>query len=209
MGAKIEEMAAGIENVFQEAFAALLARRDTAYAAEIAPLDAEKESLLKEHAAIGEAARNLEKVLAAKAREAQREADALLVAGKVGEAELKIKEAEEAANAPAAMRMNRGETSARIAEIDSEKQAIARRIFASWYADCQAMIRPAEHGLFVVFLDGLRESFAAFQTATATGPDSWGRTPGLFNQSHIAGLIAHEQSAEWQAGRRWYAGRVG
>jgi len=206
MDAKIEDMAARIENVFQETFDTLIQRRDSQYASEILALDLNRQELLKEDAAIGEASRNLEKILPARARQAQREADALLVAGKVDEAELKIKEAEEAANAPAAMRTKRGEISARVAAIDDDKRNIARRIFASWYADCQAVIRPAEHGLFIVLLDGLKESFAPFQNATNTGMDAWGHG-GLFNPNHIANLTAPERSAEWQSGQRWYRGR--
>jgi len=209
MDTLLQEMADRITNLFDQTFATLIERRDSRYASEIAPLDTEREALLREDEAIQEATANLAKTLPARARQASREADVLLLAGKNEEAEKKLAEAQEAERAPAAIAAQRGEISARVAVLDEEKRAIARRIFGEWYSDVQHVIRPAEHGLFIVLLDGFQSSFSEFQNQTATGPDAWGRTPGLFNQSHISGLAAAEQSAEGQAGRRWYGGRVG
>jgi hypothetical protein len=106
------------------------------------------------------------------------------------------------------MQERQQEIAARIEAIAREKQAIARRIFAWWYPECQAIIRAAEHGLFITLLNTIEESFSDFQTRTNTNaPD--GLVGGLFHKGHIAGLTADERSAEWAAGQRWYSGRVG
>jgi hypothetical protein len=97
------------------------------------------------------------------------------------------------------------EISARIEAIDAEKQAAARRIFRTWHSDCQAIIRPVEHGLFVVLLDGLQRSFYDFQTRTNTAGDGVRNT--LFRLGDIANLTAGERSPEWLSGNRWYGGR--
>ena len=63
------------------AYELLIERREAALTAAIQPLDAEKETLIKEFRAIEEASADLAKILPARAREAQREADRLLLEG--------------------------------------------------------------------------------------------------------------------------------
>jgi len=205
---EILEMAAAITDVFSDTFTALIERRDAAYNAEIVPLEAERQSLLRKYVAIEVTARNLEKLLPATERIAQADADALLLAGKADEAEVKLQEAQQAAHAPVAMNERQREIAERIEAIDIEKRSIAVRIFQEWYGECQHVIRSAERGLFTELLDGLESSLFAFQEQTNTGPDSARhQARGLFTQSHIAGLTADEHSAEWQAGQKWYGGR--
>lgn len=199
------EMAEYIGQAIDETFAALIERRDSQYAAAIAPLDAERESLSQEHAAIGEAAQNLAELLPARARVAQAEHDRLLLAGDREGAAVKLAEQKKAEDAPEAMRARQREISNRIEAITEEKKEQARRIFADWYPDCQQVVRIIEHGLFVTVLDGLRKSFFDFQSLTDTGGDGVRNT--LFHQDHIAALTAGERSPEWQTAVRWYGVR--
>jgi hypothetical protein len=199
------QMAEHIGQIIDETFAALIESRDSQYAAAIAPLDAEGENLGKEYAAIGEAARNLAELLPAKARVAQAEHDSLLLAGDREGAAVKLAEQKEAEHAAEAMRARQREISNRIGGISEEKKEQARRIFADWYPDCQKVIRPIEHALFVTVLDGLQKSFFDFQAMTDTAGDGVLNT--LFKQYHLAGLTADERSAEWLSGSKWYGRR--
>ena len=203
--AEMAEYGEIIGQAIDDTFAALIERRDSQYAAAIAPLDADRESLSQEHAAIGEAAQNLAELLPARARVAQAEHDRLLLAGDREGAAVKLAEQNEAEHAAEAMRARQREISNRIEAIREEKKERARRIFADWYLDCQKVIRPIERGLFVVILDGLQKSFFDFQNATDTAGDG-GRNP-LFHQGHLAGLTADERSAEWLSGSKWYGRR--
>jgi hypothetical protein len=198
-------MAEHIGQIIDETFAALIESRDSQYAAAIAPLDAEGENLGKEYAAIGEAARNLAELLPAKARVAQAEHDSLLLAGDREGAAVKLAEQKEAEHAAEAMRARQREISNRIGGISEEKKEQARRIFADWYLDCQRAVRPLEHGLFVVMLDGLQKSFFDFQAMTNTAAD--GVLNSLVKQFHISGLTADERSAEWLTACRYYGRR--
>lgn len=204
---EIQETAEEITRVLKAAFDNLIRRRDTAFAVASAPLDAEIAALQQEHAAIGTAARNLAEVLPAKSRVAQAEADKLTVAGKHEAAAVKLTEAEEARNEPARMSARQNEISARIAAIASEKQGIARGIFEGWFAECQAVVRAAERGLFCTLLDGLRASFYEFQERTDTGGTLEKPYSFLIKESHLSNLTAPERSEEWNSGSRWYSGR--
>jgi len=204
---EVQDLCEEIGDILQAAFDLLIGRRDRQYADAIEPLDAERDTLEQESASIGEARRNLERLLPAKAREAQRAADALLLAGKHEEATAKLTEAKDAANAPAAMTERQREISARIEAIEREKKTIARRIFETWYADAQHVIRTTEHGLFVTLLNGVEDSMIDFQTRTGTTSPN-GLTGGLFHSGHVAGLTAPERSDEYRSAGRWYGGRV-
>lgn len=199
------KMSEYVGQVIDETFAALIERRDSQYAAAIAPLDAERESLSQEHADIGEAAQNLAELLPARARVAQAEHDRLLLAGDREGAAVKLSEQKEAEHAPEAMRARQREISNRLEKITEMKRATARRIFEEWYPDCQKVVRVLERGLFIVALEALRKSFFDFQSLTDTGGDGVRNT--LFHQDHIAGLTAGERSEEWQTAVRWYGRR--
>lgn len=201
----IKDVAEELRDSLQEAYDVLIERRDRQYADAIEPLDVEAEALRQEHVSLGAAARNLELLLPATAREAQREADRLMLDGKHEEAAAKIAEAEEARSAPAAMKERQQAITARIAAIESEKKDAARRVFRSWHQDCQKIIRPIERGLFVTILDGLQDSFYEFQARTGTAGDGVLNT--LFKLGDITDLTANEHSLEWKSGHRWYGGR--
>jgi hypothetical protein len=202
---EVQDVAEEIGGTLQAAFDLLVERRDREYADAIEPLDAESETLEQESASIGEARVNLERLLPAKAREAQRAADALLLAGRHEEATAKLTEAEEATNAPAAMSERQREISARIEAIEAEKQAAARRIFSTWYAEVQIVVRAAERGLFCTLLDGLRASFYEYQERTGTAGTLDRPHNTLVKLSTLTNLTAPERSPEWTAGNRWYS----
>lgn len=201
---EIEDIAEEISAMLQGAFDFLIQRRETALAAAFAPLDAEAERLRMEYGAIEEAAHSLELLLPATAREAQREADALLLAGKADEAEAKMKAAQEAANAPEAMRSRQQELAIRINTIEENKRDVAKRVFDTWYAECQSIVRSAERGLFIVLLDGLRDSFLDFESRACPPRDVANQMVKSF---HILDLTADAKSPEWNAASRWYTGR--
>ncbi|MFZ0963673.1 MAG: hypothetical protein WAO35_22645 [Terriglobia bacterium] len=199
-------MADQITNLFDQTLADLIAGRDSQYANEIAPLESERETLAAEYGAIEEARGNLEKVLPAMRREAERQADGFLVIGEREKAEAKLAEAERAEHAPQEMAARQKEISARVEAIQKQEHDIARRTFEAWYAEVQHVSRAVEQGHFIVFLDGLEKSFRDFQERTDTGASNNRQGP-LIRQAHIAGLTGPERSAEWQAGNRWYGGR--
>lgn len=203
---EISDAAEQLTETFEAVFDLLVQRRDSQYAAEIAPLDVEQAQLRQEHGSIGMAAHNLELLLPAKARIAQSEADQLTVAGNSEEAKTKLAEMLQAERAPEAMRARQREIFNRIEAIEVEKQNAARRIFETHFAEVQTAIRAAERGLFVALLDGLKQSFFDFEQRTGTYAKGVGQS-GLFNRWHLSDLTAPERSEEWQAGTRWYGGR--
>ena len=87
---EVQGIADEIGSTVAEAYNALLEGREAQLAAEIAPLDAEKEILTKEYIDIQTAAENLKALLPAQERQAQREADELLCAGRAELAQVKI-----------------------------------------------------------------------------------------------------------------------
>ncbi len=204
---EIEDIALEISGTLQAAFDLLIQRREAALASTFAPLDAEKESLAREYADIGEAAHSLELLLPATAREAQREADALLLAGKADEAEAKMKAAQEAANAPGTMKARQQAISARLEAIDAERKVVAKRVFEQWYGELQHIVRGSEHGLFIELLDKARNEMYAFQERHQLVGSLAEPYGFLVKDHHLANLTAPERSAEWQSGQRWYKGR--
>jgi hypothetical protein len=201
------ERAEYIGQAIVEARDKLLAERDAQIAAANAPLHSERESLLKERAAIEEAKAELELLLPAKARQAQREADALLVAGRAAEAKAKLEEMRQAESAPETMRTRQLAISARIDAIDREEKAIAKTVFETWYAELQHVIRAAEHGLFIELLDAALAEMRAYQERhglVGTLADPYGF---LVKDFHIQNLTADGRSQEWALAQQWYRGR--
>ncbi len=109
--------------------------------------------------------------------------------------------------APGAMNERQRVITARIEAIAGERQTIARRIFETWYAECQTVVRAAEHGLFCTLLDGLKASFYEFQDRTGTGGTLDRPFSFLVQDHYLSNLTADEHSAEWNSGSRWYSGR--
>jgi len=118
----------------------LLQQLRDSYAAATSKLDGERTALEEESQAIQTAAYELRLLLPAKARTAERDADALLLAGKPKEAQAKREEQRQAEAAPAKMEERRRTISARIGQIEAEKEAQARRCFAEWYPRLRAAL---------------------------------------------------------------------
>lgn len=201
---EVQDVAEEIGAILSEAFEVLVRRLDQQYEAAIEPLQVQQVSLWQENGAIEEARASLEKLLPARARVAQSEADALTLAGKHEEAKAKMSEAQEAANAPAAMIERQREISARMDVLEQDKKNAARRVFEAWYAEAQQIIRASEHGLFIELLDAVRNAMYDYQVAhglqgTIERPYSF-----LVKDHHLRDLTAPERSAEWRSSQNWY-----
>jgi len=190
---EIQDCAEEITGTLEAAFDLLLDRRDRQYAAAIKPLDKEAEQLAQESTAISEAAQNLEALLPAKAREAQRQADVLLLAGKGEEAQAKIAEAREAASAPQTMTQRQREITARVEAIEAEKSEVKARCDEAFYSEAQQIVRATERGFFTVLMDGIEEVLL---------PTHLGR-----NTNTWLNLTCDTRSPEWRSGTKWYGGR--
>jgi hypothetical protein len=164
-------------------------------------LDAERENLAQESADIAQAAGNLELILPASERVAQHEADELLLAGKLEEAEAARREYEEARSAPGAMKERQRQITRRIEAIADEKKSIAKHVFETWFTDLQRVIRAAERGLFIELLDKAHDEMYAYQDRHGLQGSS------LLIGSLSTGLTADEHSVEWKSGQKWYSGR--
>jgi hypothetical protein len=195
----IDDMSKFLAEFFEDTFALLVERRDGAYKVAVKPLDEEQTQLAEESASIAEAAQNLEALLPAKVREAQRQADALMLDGKEEEAQAKIAEQRAAEAAPAAMDARQCELEARWHEIEDEKEVVARRVAEAWWGECQKITRAVEHGYFITLLDGLKQSLSEFKQRTGTvALDS------RFQDIRIHALTADAGSEEWSSGCGWY-----
>jgi hypothetical protein len=105
---------------------------------------------------------------------------------------------------PAVMRGQLGAIQDRFLSINQEKHNVAREVFASWYTQCQHVVRAAEHGLFCVLLGQLESSFYSFQDRCGMGGVTDNRHRPLLSQNHIVNLTAPDKSPEYEAGRHWY-----
>ena len=208
---EIQDTCNDLTEAVEAAFDLLHERLEAARASAVAPLEGERESLAREYAALEEAKRNLEALLPAQAREAQRAADALLIKGKRGAAESRLREAQAAQAAPAQMEERLVNLSARIESIRAEKRNIARSVFEKWFAEeAQPVIRAVENGLFITLLEGLTKSCYEFQDRTETGGSVPGEVPyriPLITPTRFSVLTADEKSPEWKASQKWYGVR--
>jgi hypothetical protein len=188
------------------AYDLLLERREIALAAASESLDEEEQLLRQEYGDIHEARVNLERLLPATAREAARKADALTVAGEHEAAQVKLFEAEEAANAPKAMANRQREISARIEAIDEERKNAARSSFETWLGELHLAIRAAEHGLFIGTLDKARDEMYAYQERHGLQGTIDNPYASLIKDHHLSNLTAPDRTMEWNSGTRWYSG---
>jgi hypothetical protein len=182
----------------------LLQQLRETYAAATSKLDGERTALEEESRAIQTAAYELRLLLPAKARTAERDADALLLAGKPKEAQAKREEQRQAEAAPAKMEERRGTISARIGQIEAEKEAQARRCFAEWYPRLRAAL-VAEQAAMCDALDSAWVGIQRF--AGAHGIDGIG---GVIKASMENDLTARDRGAERTLCGRlvdWFGGR--
>jgi len=129
------------------------------YAEAVSALESERVTLENESQAILKAADHLRLLLPAKAREAQRAADVLLLAGKGDEAQAKIAEQQEAERAPAEMEQRRLAIADRISAIDDEKRTIARKVFREWFPGLRLVLLAEQRAL----VDGMDAAWAGMQ----------------------------------------------
>ncbi len=201
-----DSLADAITKLFDTALEQLIALRDERYADAIEDLEHEAAALAKEYGQLEADIASLEAVLPSKERLTQHQIDTLLVEGKRYEVKDKLSELAAHKHKLVAKRERQKEIkTAKLGDIDSEKQAATREVFDAWHSNVvQPTIRAAEHGLFVTLLNGLEQSLYEFQASTGTGMSDNRQRP-LLHQGHITSLTADGRSPEWAAGHRWYA----
>jgi hypothetical protein len=160
--AQIEPITVTVDSLLQEL--------RTTFAAATSGLNAEREGLEKESAAIQTAADELRLLLPAKAREAERAADVLLLDGKREEAQAKREEQQQAESAPAEMEQRRGAIAVRLGEIEAEKRDTARRVFKEWFEELRTPLVEEQRTL-IAALDNAWAGIQAF--AIETGGHQW------------------------------------
>ena len=119
---------------------ALLQQLRDSYTTATAKLASERAELEEESQGILKKANDLRIPLPAQAREAQRQADKLLLAGKPEEAAAKYALQRQAESAPGKLEDRRRTIAVRIGEIAREKEAIARRVYDQWYPGLHAAL---------------------------------------------------------------------
>ena len=202
----VEEMAARIRAGIDETFAALIERRDAALAAEISPLEGERARLETESTELLSQRDELLRRLDAVRQVCQYESARLLLDGKDVEAQGKRSEMKVAEHAPAELDERHRQISARIAAIDGEKKAIAKRSFETWYSELKQFIRAAEHGLFLSLLDKARNEMETYEQRHALGA-TLSEPYGFIRDHHVIGLTSPGNSPEWNSAIRWYRSR--
>jgi len=182
----------------------LLQQLRDSYTAAVAKLEAERDALEQESQGIQAAANKLRIPLPAQAREAQRQADKLLLAGKPEEAAAKYAKQRQAESAPGKLEDRRRTIAVRIGEIASEKEAIARRCFAEWYPRLRAGLL-AEQTAMCDALDSAWVGLCRY--AGDHGIDGIG---GVIKASMENDLTARDRGAERTLCGRlvdWFGGR--
>jgi hypothetical protein len=198
MTGQFDEVKAEFERIFPRALAVLRDELNQRYSDRVAALDKEAAALAVEYAGIVEEAQKLATVLPSLGREAQREADRLVLAGDHGAAGVKLAELREAEKMPLAMEQRQKEISDRYDRIPAEKIAIAQKVYEQMYPEMQAVVRPAEKGFFVCLLDGLARVAEDFQQMTGSAQNP------ILQFNRLSALTADERSPEWQSAQRWY-----
>ncbi|MGA2833683.1 MAG: hypothetical protein ABSE55_11495 [Terracidiphilus sp.] len=182
----------------------LLQQLHTTLAGAVAKLEAERAALEADSQGILKTANELRLPLPAAAREAQRQADKLLLAGKPEEAAAKYAKQRQAESAPGKLEDRRRTIAVRIIEIASEKEAIARRCFAEWYPRLRAAL-VAEQLAMVDALDAAWTGIVRFSGETGTGGIG-----GVIKASMENDLTARDQGDERAIYGRlvdWFGGR--
>jgi hypothetical protein len=194
----LEEVEAEISRIFPRALVALVDELDRRYNDGVAPLDREADGLVVEYAAITAEAEKLSAVLPALGREAQREADRLVLAGDQSAAGVKLAEMQEAEKLPIEMQKRQREISDRYDLIPGEKVAVAQNVYEQMYPEMQALVRTAETAFFVRLLDGLARAAEDFQQKTGSAQNP------ILQLNRMSALTADAKSPEWQSAQRWY-----
>jgi hypothetical protein len=182
----------------------LLQQLRDSYAAATSGLNTERQKLEAESQGILETANNLKQKLPAAAREAERQADKLLLAGKPEEAAAKYAKQRQAESAPGKLEDRRRTIAVRCGQIAAEEEAIARRVFQEWYPRLRAALVTEQTAL----VDGLDSAWIGIQRfAGAHGIDGIG---GVLTSDMPGDLTARERGEERTIYGRlvdWFGGR--
>jgi hypothetical protein len=185
---EVQDMVKRLSDSFNAAFALLVTRRNDARDAEFERLDNELMRLAEKSAALSQAVTNLESTLPAKTREAQREADALVLSGKSEQAAAVLAKAQKEQDALTAMRAQIHDLEDQGGAIQEKRKFVSADTLEDFVSEAKQLIRTAESGLFLQLLNGVWEYLHA-QGFLFTGTFS---------------LTAPEGSEDWKAGNSWY-----
>jgi hypothetical protein len=187
---------------------ALLLELRATYTAAVAKLEEERADLYKESSEIRAASNgtnDVTKYLAAKAREAERESDRLLLAGEPEQAQAKREEQERAERAPLELETRLSAISAQCDKIFSEEEAVARRAFAEWHLRLRAELLRDQLDS-VTALDKARDGIARW-----AGEHGLAAQPGgILTSGWEDDLTARDRGPErplFERLRIWFGGR--
>jgi hypothetical protein len=147
---------------------ALLQQLRDSYTTATAKLASERAELEEESQGILKKANDLRIPLPAQAREAQRQADKLLLAGKPEEAAAKYALQRQAESAPGKLEDRRRTIAVRCGQIAAEEEAIARRVYDQWYPGLHAAL-VAEQLSMCDALDAAWTGIVRYAGETGTG----------------------------------------
>jgi hypothetical protein len=193
------------ENSITVTVDSLLQELRTTFAGAVSGLNAERASLEQESQGIQAAADELKLLLPAKAREAERAADALLLAGKHEAAQAKRDEQQQAEAAPAEMEQRRQAIAARIGEIEAEKRDTARRVFREWFPGLREALVEEQRTL----VEALANAWDGIQTFAGETRTS-GQPGSILTAGLRSDLTAREHGEEKTTFLRlveWFRGR--
>jgi septal ring factor EnvC (AmiA/AmiB activator) len=182
MTAHIEPITVTVDSLIQELY--------RTYAEAVSGLNVERGTLESESEAIQAKSDELKLLMPAQAREAQRQADVLLLAGKHEEAQTKREAQAKAERAPADLEQRRATIAERIEAIASEKGAIKLRVFAEWFPRFRVPLVKQQQTLCEV-LDAALAAIKGFESE----PDA--KLPrSLITANTPSDLVAREHGPE-------------
>jgi hypothetical protein len=182
----------------------LLQQLRDSYTAAAETLEKERADLESESEGILKKANELRLPLPAQAREAQRQADKLLLAGKPEEAAAKYALQRQAESVPGKLEDRRRTIAARIYQISDQKEAQARRVFNEWYPSLRAAL-VGEQLAMVDALDKGRDEIAHFAVAHGLA-----QVGGVLKTGWEGDLTARDRGSErplFERLRIWFGGR--
>jgi alkanesulfonate monooxygenase SsuD/methylene tetrahydromethanopterin reductase-like flavin-dependent oxidoreductase (luciferase family) len=182
----------------------LLQQLRDSYAAATSGLNTERQKLEAESQGILETANDLKQKLPAAAREAERQADKLLLAGKPEEAAAKYAKQRQAESAPGKLEDRRRTIAVRCGQIAAEEEAIARRVYDQWYPGLHAAL-VAEQLSMCDALDAAWTGIVRYAGETGTGGIG-----GIIKANLENDMTARDQGPERAIYGRlvaWFGGR--
>ena len=176
----------------------------TTFAAATLALDTERANLEAESQGILKQANDLKQKLAAQGREAERQADKLLLAGKPAESAAKYALQRLAESAPGKLEDRRRTIAVRCGQIAAEEEAIARRVYDQWYPGLHAAL-VAEQLSMCDALDAAWTGIVRYAGETGTGGIG-----GIIKANLENDMTARDQGPERAIYGRlvaWFGGR--